>query len=118
MKRIICLILFCSLCIPIFRDFAFSAETGASFLKIGVGARPLGMGGGYIAIADDVNAIYWNPGGLAQLRKKEISAMHNEWIDDIKYEFVGYAVPLTRIDMDKKHEFTRIKNLGTLAFSI
>lgn len=113
MKKIIYLILFCALCVPIFWDSAFSAETGAAFLKIGVGARPLGMGGGYIAIADDVNAIYWNPGGLAQLRKKEISAMHTEWIDDIKYEFVGYAVPLTRIDTN-----TRIKNLGTLAFSI
>jgi len=118
MKRIIYLILFCSLCIPIFRDSAFPAETGAAFLKIGVGARPLGMGGGYIAIADDVNAIYWNPGGLAQLKQKEITAMHNEWIDDLKYEFVGYAHPLTRIDTNKIHELARIKNLGTLAFGI
>jgi len=72
------------------------ANTGASFLKIGVGARPLGMGGGYIAIADDVNAIYWNPGALARLTKREISAMHTEWIDDLKYEFVGYAHPLRK----------------------
>ncbi|MBM7623331.1 hypothetical protein [Sporohalobacter salinus] len=36
-----------------------------------VGARPLGMGGAFIAIADDVNSIYWNPSGLAQLKQRE-----------------------------------------------
>jgi len=116
-RRNILVVLFCVLC-GFFTSSAFSAETGAAFLKIGVGARPLGMGGGYIAIADDVNAIYWNPGGLAQLTKREISAMHNEWIDDLKYEFVGLALPITRMDTDKRNELARIKNLGTLAFGI
>ncbi len=32
-----------------------------------VGARPLAMGGAFIAVADDANATYWNPAGLAQL---------------------------------------------------
>ncbi len=29
-----------------------------------VGARPMGMGGAFIAVADDVNTTYWNPAGL------------------------------------------------------
>jgi len=33
-------------------------------LKYGVGVRPLGMGGAFTAVADDVNAIYYNPAGL------------------------------------------------------
>ena len=37
----------------------------------GVGARAMGMGGAYIAVADDFPAIYWNPAGLAQMRRIE-----------------------------------------------
>lgn len=114
-----------------------ATNTGASFLKIGVGARPLGMGGGYIAIADDLNAIYWNPGGLAQLKQREFSAMHAEWIDDLKYEFLGYAHPLKKStlgaslvylrmgEMEKRDEnrkllnkkFTAYDFAGTISYS-
>lgn len=31
------------------------------------GFRPMGMGGTFVAVADDANAAYWNRGGLAQL---------------------------------------------------
>jgi hypothetical protein len=30
-----------------------------------LGARPLGMGGAFVAVADDATATYWNPAGLA-----------------------------------------------------
>jgi long-subunit fatty acid transport protein len=40
---------------------------------VGSGARALGMGGAFIAIADDATAASWNPGGLIQLEKPEIS---------------------------------------------
>ena len=36
------------------------------FLSIGVGGRALGMGGAYVALANDVTAGYYNPAGLAQ----------------------------------------------------
>lgn len=32
-------------------------------VQAAVGARPLGMGGAFVALADDPNAIYWNPAG-------------------------------------------------------
>lgn len=65
--------------------------TGAQFLKIGLGARPVAMGGVYAGIADDVNAIYWNPAGLAQVSGKELTAQHIVWFQEISYEYVGYA---------------------------
>jgi hypothetical protein len=37
-----------------------SAQTFA-----GVGTRATGMGGAFVAVADDASAIYWNPAGLA-----------------------------------------------------
>ena len=40
---------------------------------VGSGARAIGMGGAFIAVADDATAASWNPAGLTQLRKPEIS---------------------------------------------
>ncbi|HEY0283950.1 MAG TPA: hypothetical protein VGC23_01065, partial [Vicinamibacterales bacterium] len=31
----------------------------------GVGTRAEGMGGAFVAVADDASAIYWNPAGIA-----------------------------------------------------
>jgi len=39
----------------------------AGFEDVAVGARPLALGGAFVAIADDANAIYWNPAGLARM---------------------------------------------------
>lgn len=69
------------------------AQESASFLKIGAGARALGMGGAYTAIADDVNAMYWNPGGLGGLSKRELGATHAELVANTRYDFLGYAQP-------------------------
>ncbi len=40
---------------------------------VGSGARAVGMGGAFIAVADDATAASWNPAGLTQLMKPEIS---------------------------------------------
>jgi len=40
---------------------------------VGSGARAVGMGGAFIAVADDATAASWNPAGLTQLKKPEIS---------------------------------------------
>lgn len=37
-----------------------------------VGSRPWGMGGAFVAVADDGAAVYWNPAGLIQLQDKEV----------------------------------------------
>ena len=42
-------------------------EIPSSPNPVGSGARALGMGGAFIAIADDATAASWNPGGLIQL---------------------------------------------------
>jgi long-subunit fatty acid transport protein len=44
-----------------------------SFNPIGAGARGLGMGGAFIAVADDGTAASFNPAGLAQLRRTELA---------------------------------------------
>jgi hypothetical protein len=42
-------------------------EIPSSFNPVGSGAQALGMGGAFIAVADDATAASWNPGGLWQL---------------------------------------------------
>ncbi len=71
---------------------AHAAET-ASFLNVGVGARGLAMGGAYTALADDANAIYWNPAGLAALDKREVSLSHAELAQTTRLDFAAFALP-------------------------
>ena len=54
----------------------------------GFGARALGMGGAYAGVADDYSAIYWNPAGLAQIRKMEfwMELTHTRFSNDILYQ--------------------------------
>lgn len=42
---------------------------------VGSGARAIGMGGAFIAIADDATAASWNPAGLIQLETPELSGV-------------------------------------------
>ncbi len=42
---------------------------------VGSGARATGMGGAFIAIADDATAASWNPAGLIQLENPELSVV-------------------------------------------
>lgn len=46
-----------------------------AFAPVGAGARGLGMGGAFIAVADDGTAATFNPAGLAQLRRSELAVV-------------------------------------------
>jgi long-subunit fatty acid transport protein len=50
-----------------------SAGIASSPNPVGSGARALGMGGAFIAVADDATAASWNPAGLVQLERPEMS---------------------------------------------
>ena len=59
-----------------------SAQTGVSFNRTGSGARAAGMANAFIAVSDDGTAASWNPSGLAQLRKPELSIVSTTVGDD------------------------------------
>ena len=50
-----------------------SAQVGLAFNRPGSGARAAGMANAFIAVSDDGTAASWNPAGLGQLRKPELS---------------------------------------------
>ena len=67
----------------------------AEFLKIGVGARPLAMGGAFVSVADDGTAPYWNPAGLVQLTQREVVAMHaSQFGGAVSHNFLDVVFPL------------------------
>lgn len=68
-------------------------STGGAFLRLGIGARAMGMGGAFTSIADDVTSIYWNPAGLSELKYKESLFMHTAYLADIKSEYLAQAQP-------------------------
>lgn len=61
--------------------------------KLPVGARPTGLGGAFVGLADDANSLHWNPAGLESVRLPELSVLHTEYLADITYQSLGYAHP-------------------------
>ena len=101
MKRIITfipIILFLFTSIPILADNSDIHENAGTramtFLKIGVGAKAIGMGESQVAATDDLYASFWNPAGLIKLERPQLALMHNEWFAEINQEFVGIALPI------------------------
>ena len=71
----------------------------AEFLKIGVGARPMGMGGSFVSLVDDATATYWNPAGLTQLEHKEAMGMHaSQFGGVVVHDVLGIVAPLKSPD--------------------
>jgi long-subunit fatty acid transport protein len=52
-----------------------NVEIASSPNPVGSGARALGMGGAFIAVADDATAASWNPAGLINLELPEVSVV-------------------------------------------
>jgi len=54
-------------------DFLYSEVIFLRGIELGAGGRALALGGAYRALSDDLSALYWNPAGLASVRRIEMS---------------------------------------------
>jgi len=61
---------------------------------IGVGARPLGLGKAFTAIADDGSAIFTNPAGLALSNKLKMVSMGGNLMGEVPYTMMGGSYPV------------------------
>ncbi|WP_245771941.1 PorV/PorQ family protein [Rhodothermus profundi] len=68
--------------------------TSAQFLKLGVGARPLALGGAYVAMGTDLPALYWNVAGLAWFRGGAAQFTHTNYLAGISYDVALVAISL------------------------
>lgn len=62
---------------------------GALFLD--GNARPSAMGGAYSSLAEDANALIYNPAGLARVGKNEATFMHNQYLQGLTQEYMAVA---------------------------
>jgi hypothetical protein len=85
------------------RAFALAAAlllcaggASANFLEVETGARAMGMGGAFVAVADDVTALHWNPAGLAKFDGFQLFGMRTSVysVDGISEDavFAGYGM--------------------------
>ncbi len=68
--------------------------TSAQFLGIPVGMRAVAMGGTGVAQAEDVSAVYWNPGALAQVPQSAFSFVNTDWLAGTKFQWFGFMLKL------------------------
>ena len=66
--------------------------TAAPFLGIGAGPKAIGMGGAFVAVADDPSALYWNPSGVSRAGKTEILIEHTNYLVGTSYNYFGGVV--------------------------
>jgi hypothetical protein len=72
-----------------------SNKYAAEFLRVGAGARAVGMGGAFAAVADDASAAYWNPAGLPYIGSREVLYQHAELFSSaVSYDFGSVVLPL------------------------
>ncbi len=87
--------LFIGLILLLIKSVTFSGEM-ADFMFKGAGARPLGMGGAFIAVSDDSNAILWNPAGLYKIKSWEFSSIRTILPDlDSTTDMLSLAYPIS-----------------------
>jgi hypothetical protein len=95
----------------------------AQFLKIGTGPRAVGMGEAYVAVADDIEALYYNPAGIALFDQQAVFFSHTQWVVDVGLEYAGavyhldgsntIGVAITYLHTDDMKETTELQPFGT-----
>ena len=78
---------------PAFAQVAVGASAGG-FLGFEVGASASGLAGANTSVASGASSQFWNPSLLAFMTRPQVSMMHATWLENLQYEWIGYARPL------------------------
>jgi hypothetical protein len=80
--------------VPVVTSAQGTGSAALDFLNIGVSAKSSATGGAFSAIADGPVSSFYNPAGLANIENYQIAGMHTEWYQDLRYEYLGYGMPI------------------------
>lgn len=76
---------------------ASAGTGGASFMKIGTGnPRAQALGNAYVALAEGVDALTWNPAGIAVAQQRAIVYSNQSWLQGYGGHYIGYVQPTGR----------------------
>lgn len=85
---------------------AAADKFAGDFMAIGAGARALGMGAAFTAVANDASTVYWNPAGMSGFVKRELLLMHSEqWGNLVDYNFGSYVTPTSLVSAEREGAF-------------
>ena len=87
------IILAVSLVIMVSASFAEDHKTSVDLTAVGMGARPIALGGAYIGVADDASAIFTNPAGLAAQKDLSFVSMSSQILNTVDYKLIGFSCP-------------------------
>lgn len=74
----------------------FAGTASNLFLRSGLSTRVSGMGETFTAIADDENALYYNPAGLANITQGAVGLNHTQWFEDIRMDNLVFGYNFDR----------------------
>ena len=70
--------------------FALTADP----MDLSVGARAMGMGRAYVAVAEDAETVFINPAGLGTVSSLKLGSMYRSLLDDVNYTVLSGAYPM------------------------
>jgi hypothetical protein len=94
---------------------AVDAEAGtvsANIVALQSGARASAMGGAFTAVADDLNAVYYNIAGLGFFPSSEVQANQSSGIAELELSDLSVAIPLGDVTA------SNVRRLGVIVFNI
>ncbi|UCF06166.1 MAG: hypothetical protein JSV33_03820 [bacterium] len=96
-----------------------SNQGWADFRHARMGPRPRAMGSAFVGVADDVNAVYWNPAGITHIERFEVTGCRTLLyaVDNLSNDYISgayhwhgvaaFGVSWVRLDLeDIYHEDT------------
>jgi len=72
-----------------------AGTTSNLFLRFDMTPRASGLSGAFSAIANDENALLYNPAGLAQIRLSGVAFNHTQWFEDIRIENLLFSYKMS-----------------------
>lgn len=70
--------------------------SGFEFLRTEIGARASGMGGAFVSIPGDINSLFYNPAGIAEIRARGGSASYLKHLLDFHSGQINGVLPLEK----------------------
>jgi hypothetical protein len=73
----------------------YIGTSAANFLKVGIGAKAVGMAEAYVTMSDDATSLYWNPGAISRIDRTSIVFSTLWWLVDTHVSYAAVTMPFS-----------------------